>query len=246
MSDSLGRLVGLIDLTSLGEADDEATVDRLCARASTPLGPVAAVCVWPRFVARCARALGPEGPPVAGVANFPAGGADVAAAVAETRALVANGAREVDLVMPYRDWLAGRRGLARDLVAACAGACGEARLKVIVESCAFDDEALLASATRDVIEAGAHFVKTSTGKGEAGATPAAARTMLGAIADSGRPVGFKAAGGIRTRTDAQSYVDLATEIMGAGWVSPDTFRVGASGLLDALLAESVAGEAASR
>jgi deoxyribose-phosphate aldolase len=107
---------------------------------------------------------------------------------------------------------------------------------VIIESGELSDPALIDAASRIAIEGGAHFIKTSTGKTPISATPAAARVMLTAIKEMGKPVGFKASGGVRTLADAQVYLDIADEIMGPDWVSPDTFRFGASGLLDALLA----------
>jgi deoxyribose-phosphate aldolase len=110
------------------------------------------------------------------------------------------------------------------------------RLKVIIESGELGDPAFIDAASRIAIGAGAHFIKTSTGKTPVSATPAAARVMLTAIRDMGKPVGFKASGGIRTLADAQVYLDIADEIMGPDWATPDTFRFGASGLLDALLA----------
>ena len=105
---------------------------------------------------------------------------------------------------------------------------------------ALPDRAAIDRATHFAIAHGADFVKTSTGKIEVSATPEAAEIVLEAIEVSGMPVGFKASGGVKTLADARIYIELAERIMGPGWVSPETFRFGASGLLDALLA--VAGE----
>ncbi len=230
--------MGLLDLTSLGESDTEKTVDGLCARADTPVGQVAAVCVWPRFVRRCVANLDGSDIAVAAVANFPAGGTNVKAAVAETGQILDSGGREVDLVMPYRAWLVGDRGIARDMIAACRATCGHsAHLKVILETGAMGGAGTIAEASRDAIEAGAHFIKTSTGKAKVNATPEAARVMLEVIRDCGATVGFKAAGGIRTQEQALEYVRIAEDVMGPNWVSPERFRIGASSLLDALLAQ---------
>jgi deoxyribose-phosphate aldolase len=109
-------------------------------------------------------------------------------------------------------------------------------LKVILETGELVEPALIEAASRIAIEAGADFLKTSTGKTKVSATPEAAETMLNAIRSSGRPVGLKVSGGIRTVTDAALYVDLADRIMGAGWATPKTFRIGASGVYDALVA----------
>jgi len=237
----LGTLVSLLDFTSLGDDDTEATVDDLCRRASTPLGPVAAVCVWPRFVARCAENLDGTGIAVAAVANFPSGDDGVEVALLETEKVIQSGGTEVDLVMPYRAWLAGERDVALDMIAAVRAACGSSVvLKVILETGAMGGADRVRDATRDAIEAGADFVKTSTGKIAVNATPEAARAMLEVIAESDRPVGFKASGGIRTVAQARDYTELAAVIMGPVFLAPATFRLGASSLLDAILRESQA------
>ena len=210
-------------------------MERLCARTRWPAGRVAAVCVWPRFVSLCRARLAGTGVRVATVTNFPAGDPDIDGALGETRAVLAQGAEEVDLVFPYGAWLAGRRTLGRDLVAACKAVCGATPLKVILETGRLVSAENIAAASRDAIEAGADFLKTSTGKIEVSATLAAAETMLRAIRDSARPVGFKAAGGIRIADQAIAYLALADGIMGADWARPATFRFGASGLLDDLL-----------
>lgn len=235
------RALRLLDLTSLGEKDDDAAVAALCNRALAAPAPVAAVCIWPRFVTLARGLLEHSGVRVAAVANFPAGGDDIAAAVAETEDIVNNGADEVDLVMPYTRWLGGDRTVARDMIAACKRACGEhVLLKVILETGRLGSRDAIYAASRDAIAAGADFIKTSTGKVEVSATLEAAEAMLQAIKDSGpqtiRDVGFKAAGGIRDTETAGQYLDLADRVMGTGWAGPRHFRFGASGLLDDLLA----------
>ena len=231
------RALGLLDLTSLNDDDDEAAVDALCARARTDFGPVAAVCIWPRFVTRARDALQDSGIKVAAVANFPEGGGDIAAALRDTRGIVADGADEVDLVMPYRHWLAGDTPLACEMVAACKEACGsQASLKVILETGELKDPAIIYDAATALIVAGADFVKTSTGKIEVSATLEAAEAMLKAIKDLSADAGFKAAGGIRDTAAAGAYLALADRIMGANWADARRFRFGASGLLNDLLA----------
>ncbi len=231
------QALSLLDLTSLNDADTEAVIEKLCARAVTPHGKVAAVCVWPRFVALSKSRLVGTGIKVAAVANFPMGTADVARAVRETAAIVASGGDEVDVVFPYNAWLNGDRRVGPDLIAACKAACaGKAHLKVILETGCLRDQDEIAAASRAAIEAGADFIKTSTGKATISATPDSARTMLRAIKASGRSCGFKAAGGIRDATTAAAYLDLTAAIMGEGWISPATFRFGASGVLNDLLA----------
>ncbi len=230
------RALALLDLTNLDDGCSEADVDALCERAVGPAGKVAAVCVWPRFVARSRANLLGTGVAVAAVANFPDGSADIDRAVAETRAIVADAGDEVDVVLPYSAWLSGDREAAKALVTACKEACGKTgHLKVILETGRLKTPGHIIEASRDAIAAGADFIKTSTGKIEVSATPEAAQAMLTVIADTDKPIGFKAAGGIRTVEDAAAYLEIADRIMGPDWVSPRTFRFGASGLLDDLL-----------
>lgn len=232
-----GRAIRLLDLTSLNDNDDDAAVAALCNRALTASGPVAAVCLWPRFITLARGLLEHSGVRVAAVANFPAGGDDVAGAAREAEDIVNQGADEVDLVMPYTRWLAGDAGVAREMIAACKAQCGDhVLLKVILETGRLGTTENIYAASRDAIEAGADFIKTSTGKVEVSATPEAAETMLRAIKDSGKDVGFKAAGGIRDTAAAGSYLAIADRIMGADWADVRHFRFGASGLLDDLLA----------
>ncbi len=231
------RALGLLDLTSLNDDDDEAVVDALCERARTAFGPVAAVCIWPRFVAQAKDLLHGSGIKVAAVANFPAGGDDIAAALSDTREIVQAGGDEVDLVMPYTQWLAGERDLAKRMISDCKQACGDkARLKVILETGRLGGAETIYEASSEAIAAGADMIKTSTGKIEVSATLEAAEAMLRAIKDSGRDVGFKAAGGIRDTAAAGEYLALADRIMGPDWADPWRFRFGASGLLNDLLA----------
>jgi deoxyribose-phosphate aldolase len=218
-----------LDLTSLNEGDTEADIARLCRRATGPFGSTAAVCVWPRLAAFARREL-PAEVVVAAVANFPDGSADTARAVADAQAIVQAGAQEVDVVLPYRQLDA-----APTLLAAVRRACEGLRLKVILETGQLADEAQMVLACRIALDAGADFLKTSTGKVQVNATLRAGRVLLQAIAadPSARArVGFKPAGGIRTVADAQTYMALVRGMLGDTAVSPLRFRIGASGLLD--------------
>ncbi len=217
-----------LDLTSLNDTDTPADIEKLCAKAQGPHGPTAAVCVWPRFAA-LARSLLPPGIAVAAVANFPDGSIDVQRAVRDTGQIVQSGAQEVDVVMPYRDLPA-----APTLLAAVRRACGSLRLKVILETGELQDPALIQRACRIALDAGADFLKTSTGKTARSATPEAAVLLLEAIAaDPGARdrVGFKPAGGVRTVADAAVYIALTRAHLGPTAVTPARFRIGASGLL---------------
>ena len=224
--------IGLLDLTDLGADATAAAASALCDRAAA--AGVAAVCVWPQFVELCVARLAGSGVKVATVVNFPAGTdpADMAAAV--TAAAVAAGADEIDVVLPYTAWLAGDVRRAADVLAAVREETGSRVMKVIIETGELPDRSAIDRAAMFAIEHGADFVKTSTGKTAVSATPEAAEIVLEAIAVSGRPVGFKASGGIRTVDDARTYLALADDIMGPDWATPATFRLGASSLLDAL------------
>ena len=231
------RAIPLIDLTDLSDDCAREQIDALVARALALPIPVAALCIWPRFVAQARTGLKSSPIKLATVVNFPHGDEDVAAVCAETRAALADGADEIDLVLPWRALIAGRDDIARDMVRAVAKCLTPAaELKVIIESGELPDDETIARASRLAIEEGAHFVKTSTGKTKTSATPQAARIMIGAIRDSGKPVGFKASGGLRTLEQARAYLAIADDIMGADFVSPARFRFGASSLLDPLLA----------
>jgi len=227
------RVVSMLDLTTLtGEETDE-DIAALCAKAMTPLGPVAAVCVYGRYVPRAVAELDGTQVLVAAVANFPEGDLDPERARREAAGATEDGAAEVDVVLPWRAWLDGNKADALAVVEA-ARAQTPGILKVILETGELGDR--VREAADDALQAGADFVKTSTGKRSPGATPEAARAMLEAVRDHGSG-GFKASGGVRTAGDAATYVDLAAEILGDEWATPQTFRIGASSLLDALLAD---------
>ena len=231
------RALRSLDLTDLNETCSDQAIDALCKKALDPRGPVAAVCVWPQFVKRAQANL--KGSPVriATVVNFPAGGEDVSRVTDDTQEALSDGANEIDLVLPYNALRRGDRAVAVEMVEAVRDLVdGDRLLKVILESGELQDPKLIEAASRIAIEAGADFIKTSTGKTPVSATPEAAEIMLDAIKASGRPVGLKPSGGIRTLADAKIYLDLADRIMGPGWATPKTFRIGASSVYDALLA----------
>ena len=228
------RALPLLDLTSLDEDDTEERIAALCAQARTPAGDVAAVCVYPRFVAQAAAALAGAPVRVATVANFPAGRLDARGAAQEAERALADGADEVDVVLPYLAFAAGERDAALAVVEAARTATAGATLKVILETGRLEGPEKVREAAAGALAAGADFVKTSTGKLKPGATLEAARPMLEAIRDHGRG-GFKAAGGVRTAEDAAAYLALADEVVGEGWTAPETFRLGASSLLADLL-----------
>jgi deoxyribose-phosphate aldolase len=228
------RAIGLVDLTDLDDRSSVASVEALCARAAEH--GTAAVCVWPDFVATARRALGASGVRVATVVNFPSGGERPFAVGVQTERAIVDGADEIDVVLPYTAFVAGDVERAAGVLDTVRATAGTLLVKVILETGELPDVATVEAAARFAVDHGADFVKTSTGKTPRSASPEAAAAMLRVIAAAGRPVGIKPSGGIRTLADAEQYVALADGVMGEGWATPATFRFGASGLLDALLA----------
>lgn len=231
------RAIALVDLTELGDQATDAEVTALCARAVGPYGAVAAVCVWPRHVPIAATALAGSGVRIATVVNFPSGDDAIDDVVELARTAQQHGADEIDLVLPYRALLAGDRARAAAMVAAVRDAveAGDGKtLKVILETGELVDLQVVREAAELAIRNGADFIKTSTGKTPVSATLAATEVMLQAIHRLDPAVGLKPSGGIRSLADADAYLAQADRIMGPEWVSPATFRFGASGLLTAL------------
>ena len=219
-----------LDLTSLNDADTAADIAALCRRAQTVHGPVAAVCVWPRFVAQ-ARAALPASIKVAAVANFPDGALDLPRALADVAEIARAGGDEVDVVLPWRTLLSGDSSEVSEFLSEVRFASRPLTLKAIIESGELGSADRIAQATRLALAAGADFVKTSTGKTKTGATPEAAATMLKEIKASGLSGGFKASGGVRSVADAAGYIAQAEAALGSGALNPQRLRFGASGLL---------------
>ncbi|WP_462146254.1 deoxyribose-phosphate aldolase [Pseudoalteromonas gelatinilytica] len=228
------QAVALMDLTTLNDSDTTETINNLVASIEPKLGIPAAVCVYSQFVSDAKLALAErelQQVKVATVTNFPSGEQPLEQVLNETLFAIERGADEIDLVIPYKALIAGDERKVLEYVKASKEACGnQAQLKVIIESGELSDD-LIATATKLAIDGGADFVKTSTGKVAVNATLAATDIMLNTIKASGKKVGFKAAGGVRTVTDAAEYLALAESIMGEAYLQPELFRFGASGLL---------------
>ena len=234
--------ISLMDLTSLTDLETSTDIEKLCLQAKSQGGNTAAICIFPRFIPLAKKLLAQQDTPnikIATVTNFPHGNDDVAIALAETKAAVAYGADEVDVVFPYRALINGDINIGFELVEACKEACPRGvLLKVIIESGELKTPELIKLASEVSIRAGADFIKTSTGKVDVNATPEAAKTMLEVIkATNNRNVdtGFKAAGGVRDVNDAEVYLSLAANILGDEWATAEHFRFGASSLLGNLL-----------
>lgn len=236
MKTAAQRAISCLDLTNLNDDCTSDDIAALCKRANTKFGPVAAVCVWPQFVSDAVRALRKTPIRVATVVNFPEGDHPAADVMEMTKEAIGNGAHEIDMVIPWKALMEGHPENIPARVARVKSAAGTAPVKAIIESGMLEDPDLIRTATLAAIDGGASFVKTSTGKVPVNATPDAATTILNAIKESGEAVGFKVSGGVKTTEDAAHYLSIADQIMGPDWVSQDSFRFGASGVLDALLA----------
>ena len=243
---ALEMAVRMVDLTTLEGADTPGKVRGLCAKARQPdpadpaVPPVAAVCVYPDLVALARSELAGSPVAVASVATaFPSGRASLAVKLADVADAVGAGADEVDMVIDRGAFLAGRYAQVYEEVRAVREACGPAHLKVILETGELATLDNTARAAWLAMLAGADFIKTSTGKISPAATPPVALVMLSAARDfaeaTGRRVGVKVAGGVRTAKDAIRYLVLVRETAGPEWLTPEKFRIGASSLLNDLL-----------
>ena len=243
---ALDLAISMVDLTTLEGADTPGKVRALCAKAVRPdvtdpsVPSVAAVCVYPDLVQVAQHELPGTDVAVASVATaFPSGRASLDVKLADVRDAVTAGADEIDMVIDRGAFLAGRYGQVYAEIRAVREACAGAHLKVILETGELATLDNVARASWLAMLAGADFVKTSTGKVTPAATPAVALTMLAAVRDfeqsSGRRVGVKVAGGIRTAKDAIRYLVLVNEVAGPAWLTPRYFRIGASTLLNDLL-----------
>lgn len=243
------QALSLMDLTTLTDQETEQDIINLCQQAKSTAGNTAAICIYPRFIPLAKKILIEQGTPeikIATVTNFPHGNSDIDIAVAETKAAVAYGADEVDVVFPYKALIGGDINSGFELVEACKEACPPSvLLKVIIETGELKTPELIKLASEVAIRAGADFIKTSTGKVPTNATPEAAKIMLTAISASNKEVGFKAAGGVKNAEDAKVYLDLATQTLGEAWLTSRHFRFGASSLLNNLLL-TIDGVAASK
>lgn len=226
-------LIALIDYTRLKPEDSEQDILDFCEQRQAQA--VAAICVYPRFIPTVKSQIENTAIKIASVVNFPDGCQPIETVQADILSAIELGADEIDVVMPYPRYLAGEREAVIAFIQACKQACGEVCMKVILETGALESLEVIKVASEDMITAGADFLKTSTGFNYPGASLAAAKIMLSAIADSGKAIGFKASGGIQTEQDARAYCQLAKEIMGQNWVTQSHFRLGASRLLAVLI-----------
>jgi deoxyribose-phosphate aldolase len=243
---ALDLAVRCMDLTTLEGSDTPGKVTALCAKGIRPkpgdptIPSVAAICIYPARIPEAVEHLRRSQVRVAAVATaFPSGQSFTSIKIAETEEAVRAGAQEIDMVIDRGAFLAGDYQRAYDEVVAIKEACGSAHLKVILETGELGTYDAVRRASILAMAAGADFIKTSTGKVQPAATLPVSLVMMEAIRDfvreTGRPVGFKAAGGIRTSKQAIAYLVLLFETLGADWMTPDRFRLGASTLLNDVL-----------
>ena len=243
---ALELAIRCMDLTTLEGADTPGKVAALCSKAVRPdptdahIPSVAAVCVYPNLVPTAVERLRGTGVKVASVATaFPSGQSPLEAKLEEVRWVVANGADEVDMVIDRGAFLSGRYAKVYDEIVRVKEACGDAHLKVILETGELGTYDNVRRASLLAMAAGGDFIKTSTGKLPGAATLPVALVMLEAIRDvhdeTGRMVGFKPAGGIRVSKQAVQHLVLVHETLGPEWLTPDFYRLGASSLLNDVL-----------
>jgi deoxyribose-phosphate aldolase len=247
---ALDLAVRCMDLTTLEGADTPGKVAALCFKAIRPqpadssIPSVAAVCIYPSLVAEAVTHVRGTAVRVASVATaFPSGQSFLDVKLAEAREAVAAGADEVDMVIDRGAFLSGHYQRTYDDIAATREATGSAHLKVILETAELGTYDNVRRASILAMAAGADFIKTSTGKVQPAATLPVSLVMMEAIRDfqreTGRLVGFKPAGGIKTAKQAIAYLVLLWETLGADWMTPDRFRLGASSLLNDVLMQIV-------
>ena len=237
--------IRMVDLTTLEGMDTRGKVRAMCAKALRPdptdatVPSVAAVCVYGDLVATAREVVGDRIHVAAVATAFPSGRSSLDVKLMDTRDAVAAGADEIDMVIDRGAFLSGDLALVHDEIVAVKEACGTAHLKVILETGELRTLDNVRRASWLAMLAGADFIKTSTGKVTPAATPPVTLVMLEAVRDferaTGRRIGVKAAGGIRTSKDAIKYLVLVNETVGDEWLTPDLFRFGASTLLNDLL-----------
>jgi len=243
---ALDLAIRSMDLTTLEGSDTVGKIVAICAKAVRPnpldpsIPPVAAVCLYPQLVPVALEHLRGTNVKVASVAGgFPSGLGPLDARLQEIRDVAATGAHEIDIVLNRSLFLGGRYAQAFEELVAAREAAGEARLKVILETGELGSYDRVRQASMLAMAAGADFIKTSTGKIGTNATLPVALCMLEAARDfhreTGRPIGIKVAGGVRAAKQAIQYLVLVHETLGADWMTPDRFRIGASSLLNDVL-----------
>lgn len=255
--DALYTAVSMVDLTTLEGADTPDKVRALCGKAINPVPPylqkemekypnfrpipsTAAICVYPNMVPYAKESLRGSGVQLAAVSTgFPSGQVPLEVKIADTKAAIQYGATEIDMVIDRGAFLKGEYQKVFDEILVIKETCGDTHLKVILETGELKTYDNVRLASWMAMEAGADFIKTSTGKVQPAATMPVTLVMLQAIADyyrtTGKIIGMKPAGGIKTAKQAVHYLCMVNEVLGSQWLTPELFRFGASTLLNDLL-----------
>lgn len=240
------RLISYIDLTSLNSTDNEESINTMVEKVNNfqylfpDLLNVAGLCVYPRFVPALKNTLVIDNIKIVSVAgSFPASQTFLENKIDECKRVMDAGAEEIDIVISLGEFMAGNFSLVADEIGAIKETIGCTHLKVILETGLIHKPGLIYKAAITAMEAGADFIKTSTGKAPVSATPEAAWIMCHAIKDyhskTRKEIGFKPAGGIASKNDALLYYSIVEQVLGKNWLVPGLFRIGASRLANDLL-----------
>jgi len=239
ISSSAEQLISLLDLTRLEtEAGDESGTEKICRKAITGFGPVAAVCVYPAYIRQARQRVHQEGIAVATVLNFPSGDFPLEQVLQGAESAHSAGASEFDVVIPYNAWKRGDRQPLLNLVSSLQ----EYRRRGVVLKAILETGALTSTERREIgyalVDLGVDFLKTSTGKFPVGATEEAVIDLLSVLANypaKERRTGLKISGGVRSFRQAVRYLDLVEKILGSEFLQAHSLRLGASSLLDDIL-----------
>lgn len=230
------EILSCLDYTDLTDPHSKQAALALCQNAVNEEEKVAALCVWPEFVTHVSDFCLKNNIELATVVNFPKGEKSLAEIDKEIYAALKEGVTEIDAVIPYKTIISGKSQDITEFVRHLKSRLpSSVPLKLILETGAFEDKTLLRKMCDQAIAAGANMLKTSTGKTKKGASLEAVKIMAQAIKDSGKKIGIKVSGGVKTKAQAEDYMNICADILGQDFINPLTFRIGTSSLLATLL-----------
>ncbi len=233
------KVLEVLELTQLAQDTTEEDVRRLCEKADTPHGPVAAICIPPKFVMVAKEVLGKRSPiAISTVANWPRGRSKVDYVAAETEIAFFEGAAEVNMVIPWRQFMSNDQHTLPTMVEQCVRMTSRRKfIKATLEAGALEEEFIIREAARQALDAGAEFLETESGQTGKCCTVQQARAMLEEIRDHRVEAGLKV-GPLKTLDECRPYLEMAAEVMGEDWIDPENFRIGGrEELLDEVMAE---------
>jgi deoxyribose-phosphate aldolase len=231
-SQNLLTFMSLIDATCLDEQAAEETILNLCQLVKSAPTRVASICVYPKWISVVKKYFEQGKMTITTVINFPKVTLDSQTMQRQIKAAIEDGADEIDIVFPYETFDLNKPQATMNFLQSAKAACGDHILKVIIESGEAPSIEWIEKATHCVVESGADFVKTSTGKTPIGATPEAVKAIAYALQEADRPCGLKISGGVRTIEQANNYLHIVESILGKSFITPSWLRFGASSLLD--------------